>query len=177
MIKDPCPECRGRKRVRRERTLSAKIPAGVETGNRMKLAGEGELGQYGGPPGDLYIFLTVKKHPFFERDGDNIHCDVPISFVQAALGAEVEVPTLVGKATVTIPGGTQTGHVFTLKGKGVANVRGYGVGDQKVHVVVETPTKLSSRQKELLEEFAELSGEDMHPISKGFLDKVKGLFA
>lgn len=175
-MKDPCSECRGRKRIRRERTLSAKIPPGVETGTRMKLTGEGELGSHGGPPGDLYLFLSVQEHPFFQREGDNIHCEVPISFAQAALGAEIEVPTLTGKTTVKVPEGTQTGRIFTLKGKGVANVRGYGIGDQKVHVLVETPTNLSARQKELLEEFAELSGEDMHPMSKGFFEKVKGLF-
>lgn len=176
IITDPCTECRGRKYIEREKTLSVKIPAGVETGSRLRLTGEGEPGMMGGPPGDLYIVIGVREHPIFVREGDDIHCEVPISFVTAALGGEIEVPTLVEKATLKIPAGAQTGKVFRLKGKGIANVRGYGIGDELVTVLVETPTNLTARQKELLAEFAKLSGEDAHPMSKGFFDKVKGLF-
>jgi molecular chaperone DnaJ len=176
VITDPCPECRGRKYVEREKTLSVKIPQGVESGSRLRLSGEGEPGAYGGPPGDLYIVINVKEHPIFTRDGDDIWCEVPISFVTAALGGEIEVPTLVDKAKLKIPSGTQTGKVFRLKAKGIASLKGYGMGDEMVRVAVETPTKLSAKQKELLREFAGLSGQDEHPIMSGFWDKVKDMF-
>jgi len=176
VITDPCPDCGGRKYVEREKTLHVKIPPGVETGSRLRLAGEGEPGMYGGPPGDLYIVIGVKEHPIFTREGDDIWCKVPIGFATAAMGGEIEVPTLVDKVKVKIPPGTQTDKVFKLKGKGIANVKGYGVGDEMVRVVVETPTHLTERQKELLAEFARLSGEDANPMSKGFFEKVKGLF-
>jgi len=176
VIPDPCPTCKGRKVVEKEKTLGVKIPAGVETGSRLRLSGEGEPGMMGGPPGDLYIVLSVKEHPIFVRDGDDIWCEVPISFATAALGGDIEVPTLVDKVAVKVPPGTQTGKVFRLKNKGIANVKGYGIGDENVRVVVETPTSLTARQKELLAEFAKLSGDDAHPIGKGFLDKVKELF-
>ncbi|NUN98511.1 MAG: transglycosylase SLT domain-containing protein, partial [Candidatus Omnitrophica bacterium] len=152
------------------------IPAGAETGLRLKVTGEGERGFRGGPPGDLYIFITVKPHELFERDGDDIVCEVPVSITQSALGAEIEVPTLFGKAKMKIPAGTQTHKMFRLRGKGLPNIRQHGQGDQFVRVVVETPTRLTSRQKELLEEFAHISGEQHNPISQGFFDKVKDMF-
>jgi molecular chaperone DnaJ len=176
VITDPCPTCRGRKRVERERTLSVKIPAGVETGNTIRLTGEGELGSYGGPPGDLYVYLAVDEHPLFKREGQDIICDVPISFAQAALGDEIEIPTLTGSTKLKIPAGTQPGHVFRLRGKGFPHLRGSGSGDQLCRVVVEVPSKLTTRQKELLQEFESLSGDTATPITKGFLDKVKEIF-
>lgn len=173
-IKEPCPGCHGRKKVDKERALSVWIPAGVETGTRLKLSGEGEAGSHGGPPGDLYVVLTVKEHPLFKREGNDILCEIPISFVQAALGAEVEIPTLNGKTFIRIPPGTQSGKVFKLKGKGVHNLRGYGVGDQMVKVHVKIPTKLNARQRELLGEFAKASGEEVK--ESGIFEKVKDIF-
>lgn len=175
-ITDPCPACRGRKRVERERTLSIKIPAGVETGNTIRLTGEGELGAYGGPPGDLYVYLTVEEHRLFQREGQDIICEIPISFAQAALGTEIEVPTLNGNTKLKIPAGTQPGHAFRLRGKGFPNLRGSGSGDQVCRVMVEVPGKLTSRQKELLQEFERLSGENTTPLTKGFIAKVKEIF-
>ncbi len=175
-IDSPCTACSGAGRVLRRKKLSVKIPAGAETGLRLKVTGEGERGFRGGPPGDLYIFITVKPHELFERDGDDIVCEVPISFTQAALGAEIEVPTLFGKAKMKIPAGTQTHKMFRLRGKGLPNIRQHGQGDQFVRVMVETPTKLTTRQKELLEEFARVSGEQHNPITQGFFDKVKDMF-
>ncbi len=176
VITDPCPDCRGQKYVEREKTLSVKIPPGVDSGSRMRLSGEGEPGSLGGPPGDLYIVITVKDHPIFLREGDDIICDVPINFVTAALGGDIEVPTLKEKVALKIPSGTQTGKVFKLKGKGIPNVKGYGTGDLLVRVFVETPASLTSRQKELLREFEKLSGDSAHPISGNFWDKVKDIF-
>lgn len=176
VITDPCPVCKGRKRVERERTLSVKIPAGVETGNTIRLAGEGELGEYGGPPGDLYIYLTVEEHPLFRREGQDIILDVPISFVQASLGAEIEVPTLTGTEKLKIPAGTQPGHVFKLRGKGFPHLRGSGAGDQLCRVTIEVPTKLTSRQKELLKEFDSLTSASGTPMTKGFWQKVADVF-
>lgn len=177
VITDPCPTCKGRKRVERERTLSVKIPAGVETGTTIRLSGEGEFGMHGGPPGDLYVYLTVEEHPLFRRDGQDIICEVPISFSQAALGAEIEVPTLNGSARLKIPAGTQPGHIFRLKGKGFPFLRGTGTGDELVRIMVEVPSKLTSRQKELLQEFERLSDSASTPISKGFWEKVRGIFS
>ena len=176
VITDPCPTCRGRKRVERERTLSVRIPAGVETGNTIRLSGEGELGSHGGPPGDLYVFLTVEEHPLFKREGDDIVFEVPISFAQAALGAEINVPTIKDPARLKIPAGTQPGHVFRLRGKGFPHLRGSGAGDQLCRVTVEVPAKLSSKQKQLLKEFECLNNGDCMPITKGFWEKVKELF-
>jgi molecular chaperone DnaJ len=175
-ITDPCPVCKGRKRVERDRTLSVKIPAGVETGNTIRLTGEGELGSFGGPPGDLYVYLMVEEHPLFKREGQDIICEVPVSIVQAALGTEIEVPTLTGSAKLKISAGTQPGHVFRLRGKGFPNLRSSGSGDQLCRIIVEVPTKLTAKQKELLEEFDRLSGENASPITKGFFDKVKEVF-
>jgi molecular chaperone DnaJ len=176
MITDPCPACHGRRRVERERTLSVRIPAGVETGNTIRLSGEGGLGAYGGPPGDLYVYLAVEDHPLFHREGQDIICEVPVSFMQAALGTEIEVPTLKGAEKIKVPSGTQPGHVFKLRGRGFPHLRGSGAGDQLVRVMVEVPSKLTSRQKELLQEFERLSSEDATPISKRFIEKAKELF-
>ncbi len=176
IITDPCKTCRGRKRVERERTLQVKIPAGVETGNTIRLSGEGEMGSFGGPPGDLYVFLTVEEHPLFQREGQDVILDVPISFVQAALGAEIEVPTLKGAEKLKISAGTQPGQIFRLRGKGIPSLRGTGVGDQICRMTVEVPSKLSAKQKELLKEFECLSTDTCTPITKGFFDKVKNLF-
>lgn len=175
-ISDPCTSCGGAGRVRKMHTLSVKIPAGVDNGSRLKLRGEGETAPARGIPGDLYVVIQVEPHPIFTRENLDILCDVPISFVQAALGAEIDVPTLDGKIKMKIPSGTQSGKVFRIKGKGVKDVHGYEQGDQHVLVLVETPTHLTARQKELLKEFAALGGEDINPLSKGFFDKVKQLF-
>ncbi|HEY8369991.1 MAG TPA: molecular chaperone DnaJ [Thermodesulfobacteriota bacterium] len=176
IVEQPCPECRGGGLVRDTATLAVKIPAGVETGSRLKLTGEGERGVRGGPPGDLYVVISVRPHPIFERQGDDVVCEVPISFVQAALGAEIEVPTLDGKVTLKVPPGTQSGKVFRLKGKGIPHLSAYGRGDQHVVIKVETPTGLNAKQRKLLEEFAKASDEATHPLGKSFLDKVKELF-
>jgi molecular chaperone DnaJ len=154
-----------------------KIPAGVETGSRLKLVAEGEAGPQGGPPGDLYVVIRVLDHSIFKRERNEVICEVPITFPQAALGAEIEVPTLEGKVKMKIPPGTQSGKMFRLKGRGVPDLNGYGRGDQHVRVVIETPSRLTSRQKALLEEFDQVSNqEDMHPMSKGFFEKVKEMF-
>jgi molecular chaperone DnaJ len=176
IIKDPCASCGGSGRLRKLHTLNVKIPAGVDTGSRLKLRGEGENGPPGGAPGDLYVVIQVEPHPIFVRDNLDILCDIPISFTQAALGAEIDVPTLNGKVKMKIPPGTQSGKVFRMKGKGITDVQGYRQGDQHVRVSVETPTHLTARQKELLKEFAAASGEDVSPMAKGFLDKMKELF-
>src|SRR5581483_11859252 len=168
--------CSGAGRVRNMHTLSVKIPAGVDNGSRLKLRGEGETGPAGGVPGDLFVVIQVEPHPIFVRDHLDIICDVPISFVQAALGAEIDVPTLDGKGKMKIPPGTQSGKVFRMKNKGVKDVQGYQQGDQHVRVIVETPTRLSAKQKELLKEFAQAGGEEANPLSKGFFDKMKELF-
>ena len=176
IISDPCDKCHGRKRVRRERTLSLKVPPGVETGSRLKLAEEGEAGINGGPHGDLYVVITVRDHPFFVREGNDVLCDVPVSFVKAALGGKIEVPTLTGKMSLNVPPGTQPGKMLRIKGKGIADVRGYGIGDEVVKIMVEIPKKLTPKQKELLEEDARTFGEEVDAGSGGFFDKVKTMF-
>lgn len=178
VISDPCNDCHGHGRKEKTKTLSVKIPAGVDTGDRIRLAGEGEAGTHGGPAGDLYVQVHVKEHPIFERDGKHLYCEVPISFVDAALGGELEVPTLDGRVKLKVPSETQTGKMFRLRGKGVAPVRGGSTGDLLVKVVVETPVKLSSRQKELLREFQdEMEGTRKHsPKKHGFFDSVKNFF-
>lgn len=173
IITDPCRKCDGQGKIRRERTVSLKIPAGVDTGIRLRVTGEGEVGSHGGPPGDLYVVLNVEPHPFFRRKDNDLLCEVPISFVQAAMGSEIEVPTIDGKSNIKIPAGTPSGKVFHLKGKGVPRLQGYGKGDQFVSVFVDVPRKLSTRQKELLREFANISGDD---ISRGVMDKIKEMF-
>jgi molecular chaperone DnaJ len=176
VIKEPCHTCGGSGATQKTQTLSIKVPAGVDAGSRLKLRGEGEPGRNGGPPGDLYIVIDVREHPLFTRHENDIVCDTPISFAQAALGSEIEVPTLDGKMKLKIPHGTQSGTVMRLKGKGAPNLRGSGRGDQLVHILVETPRKLTAKQRELLEEFARIGGEEVNPLSKGFLDKVKEMF-
>ena len=154
-----CPNCMGAGREKVTKAVHLKIPAGVETGSRLRLRGEGEDGEYGGPQGDLYVFIHVEAHDFFERRDNNIYCQIPISFVQAALGATIEVPTLNGTEKLKISRGTQSGAVFRLKGKGIPNLRGYGRGDQIIETLVKTPVNLNKKQEELLREFAKLSGE------------------
>src|SRR2546427_6902597 len=175
LIAHPCATCAGSGVQRRTHQLSIKIPPGVDSGSRLKLRGEGEAGANAGTPGDLYVVLGVREHPLFAREGSDVVCEVPLSFAQAALGAEIEVPTLDGKARVKIPAGTQSGQVFRLKGRGIPDLNGYGRGDQVVRALVETPRKLSPRQRELLEEFARLAGEEVYPLSKSFLEKVKSM--
>ena len=174
VIDDPCKVCGGGGRVTRERTLSINIPTGVEDGTRIRLAGEGEAGLRGGPPGDLYIFLEVAPHEFFQRDGADLHCRVPISMVSAALGGEFEVPAIDGsKVRVKVPAGTQTGRRFRLAGKGMPVLRAKQTGDMYVQVAVETPQNLTKRQRELLAEFEKLSSEETQPESAGFFSRVK----
>lgn len=177
IIEDPCKSCGGAGRVMRERTLSVNIPAGVEDGTRIRLANEGEAGQRGGPPGDLYIFLSIQPHAFFQRDGADLHCRVPISMVTAALGGEVTVPAIDGsQVKVPVPEGTQSGKEFRLKGRGMPILRSRDVGDMYVQVVVETPKKLTKRQRELLTEFEKDCSKETHPESAGFFAKMKDFF-
>jgi molecular chaperone DnaJ len=174
VIEDPCPSCSGSGRVSRERTLSVNIPAGVEDGTRIRLAGEGEAGVRGGPSGDLYIFLGLASHEFFQRDGADLYCRVPISMVTAAMGGDFEVPTIDGdKARVKIPAGTQSGTRMRLAGKGMPVLRSKQLGDMYVQVTVETPQNLTKKQRELLSEFERLSSEETQPESEGFFSKVK----
>jgi len=173
-IDSPCSSCAGSGRVTRERTLAVNIPAGVEDGTRIRLAGEGEAGVRGGPPGDLYIFLSLGGHPFFQREGADLHCRVPVSMVMAAIGGECEVPTIDGgKTKVKIPEGTQSGRRFRLQGKGMPVLRSRQHGDMYVQILVETPQKLTKKQRELLAEFDRLSSTETQPESAGFLGKVK----
>ncbi len=176
IIDKPCKVCHGSGRHERTSKIKLKIPPGVDTGSRLRSSGNGEAGTRGGPTGDLYVVLHVKAHEIFEREGDDLICEVPISFVQAALGAEVEVPTLTGNAHIKIPPGTQPGTLFRLKGKGIKNVQGYGVGDIHVRVTVEVPTHLNSAQRAKIQEFSELCDANVNPISKGFFEKAKNLF-
>jgi molecular chaperone DnaJ len=174
IIEDPCPSCSGSGRVSRERTLSVNIPAGVEDGTRIRLSGEGEAGVRGGPPGDLYIFLALASHPFFQRDGADLYCRVPVGMVMAALGGDLEVPTIDGgRSRIKVPAGTQSGGRFRLAGKGMPVLRAKQSGDMYVQVVVETPQNLTKKQRELLAEFNRLSSEQTQPESSGFLSKVK----
>ncbi|KIO37626.1 MULTISPECIES: molecular chaperone DnaJ [unclassified Shewanella] len=179
IIKDPCSKCHGEGRVEKSKTLSVKIPAGVDTGDRIRLSGEGEAGEFGAPPGDLYVQVTVREHAIFVRDGNNLYCEVPISFSTAALGGEIEVPTLDGKVNLKIPSETQTGRMFRLRGKGVKSVRSHAVGDLLCKVVMETPVNLSDKQKELLREFDNTltgSSKKHSPKAEGFFDGVKKFF-
>ncbi len=174
VISDPCLECRGAGRVTEERKLSVNIPSGIEDGTRIRLAGEGEAGLRGGPSGDLYIFLSIKPHAFFQRDGADIFCRVPVSVTTAALGGDFEVPTIDGGRTkVKVPEGTQTGKQFRLKGKGMPVMRSGRVGDMYIQVAVETPRNLTRRQRELLQEFEQVSSADNNPESTGFFARVR----
>src|SRR3954468_7302962 len=176
IIENPCRSCQGTGQREQTTKIKIRIPPGVDTGARLRSSGNGEAGARGGPSGDLYVVLHVQPHEIFQRDGDDLICEVPIGFVQATLGAEIDVPTLQGKAQVKVPAGTQNGTVFRLKGKGVKNVQGYGQGDLHVRVAVEVPTKLNSAQKEKLQEFGELCDGTVNPISQSFLEKAKSLF-
>ena len=176
LIENPCADCRGRGQKEVERNLSVKVPPGVNDGTRLRFVGEGEAGRGNGPRGDLYVVISVSEHPLFARDGENVLCEVPISFAQAALGCGLEVPTLDGKVQMKIPPGTQPGAVFRLRQKGIPFLRGQGRGDQLVSVRLEVPRKLNDEQQQLLEKFAAASGEDVHPEHKSFFDKVKELF-
>ena len=177
IVKNPCHECGGAGRVEKEKQLSVNIPKGVETGTRIRLAGEGEAGLRGGPAGDLYIFVEVRDHPIFQRDGQHLFCEVPVSMVDAALGGEVEVPTIDGgRSRVKVPAGTQTGRRMRLRGKGMPGLRGGGMGDMFIEFAVETPVDLSARQRELLKEFSSLSQTGNNPKAAGFFDRVKSFW-
>ncbi len=177
-IDDPCLTCRGASRVKQQKTLAVKIPAGVNTGDRIRLSGEGEGGVGGGPSGDLYVQIRIQPHHVFTRELDNLHCETPISFTTAALGGEIEIPTLNGAARLKIPPGTQTGQVFRLAGKGIKGLHSFTPGHLMCHVLVETPVNLNERQKQLLQELAQSFSENEHsnPKAKSWLDKVKSFF-
>jgi molecular chaperone DnaJ len=176
VIVEPCQGCGGRGKIESRTELTVNIPAGVDTGTRVRVTGQGEPGEQGGPPGDLYVVMHVREHPLFARDGTEVFLEMPISFTQAALGATVEVPTLDGKHKMKIPAGTQSGKVIQIKGKGIPHLHGGGRGNMHVRVLVETPTELTREQRALLERLAEISGEDTHPQSRSFLAKVRELF-
>jgi molecular chaperone DnaJ len=180
MITDPCASCRGAGRVKKHKTLAVKIPTGVDEGDRIRLSGEGESGVNGGPPGDLYVVMHLKAHAVFQRDGDDLHCEMPISFTQAALGGEIDIPTLDGSAKIKVPPETQTGQVFRLRGKGIKGVRSSYPGDLLCEVAVETPVRLTERQRELLRELEEINTKDSNrhnPRAKSFMEKVREFFA
>jgi molecular chaperone DnaJ len=174
IISDPCPKCRGRKQIRRVRKISVTIPAGIDNDQAITLRGEGEMGDRGGPAGDLYVYISVRSHKLFKRKGYDLHCDIPISFGQAALGAEIEVPTLGGKVKYAVPEGTQTGTVFRLRNQGIQHLRNNTRGDLYVKVNIEVPKRLTAKQKELLQQFDELTGETDQ--RKSFFDKMKDVF-
>jgi molecular chaperone DnaJ len=179
VVSDPCATCHGQGRTKKHKTLSVKIPAGVDQDDRIRLSGEGEAGVNGGPSGDLYVVVNLKAHPVFQRDGADLHCEMPISFAMAALGGEIEIPTLDGHAKIKIPAETQSGQVFRLRNKGIRPVRGSVTGDLFCHVAIETPVKLTSRQKELLREFESINENDPaahSPRAKSFMDKVRDFF-
>jgi len=176
VISDPCPKCKGEGRVLRERAVETKVPAGVENGTRIRFANLGEAGAFGGPAGDLYVVLHVKEHPFFEREGNNLYCVVPISFPQAALGTEIMVPTFEGEHRLKVPEGTQSGTSFRIRGKGVPVLNGRGKGDLFVEVRIQTPAKLGKRQRELLAELGELTPVENKPQRRSLLGRVKDMF-
>jgi molecular chaperone DnaJ len=176
VITDPCPTCKGEARVLRQRTVDAKIPAGVEHGTRIRFSGLGEAGAFGGPAGDLYVVLHVKEHPFFTREANDLHCVIPISFAQAALGTEIRVPTLDGDHTLKVPEGVQSGSTMRIRNKGVPVLNGHGKGDLFVEIRVQTPTKLSKRQRELLQELAGMTQVENKPEHRTLLGKVKDIF-
>jgi len=176
VITDPCAKCKGEGRILRQRSVDAKVPAGVEDGTRIRFTGLGEAGTHGGPPGDLYVVLHVKEHPFFEREGNDLHCVIPVSYAQAALGDEISVPTLEGEHTLKVPDGTQSGSTLRIRGKGVPVLNGHGKGDLYVEVRVQTPTKLNKRQRELLQELDGLTRVENKPQRRTLLGKVKDIF-
>ncbi len=176
VISDPCANCRGEGRVVQQKTIDAKIPAGVEDGTRIRFTGVGEAGVHGGPPGDLYLVLRVKEHAFFDRQGNDLYCVVPISFTQAAVGTEIQVPTLEGEQTLKIPEGTQSGTILKLRGKGIPVLNGHGKGNLFVEVRVQTPTKLTKRQRELLQELQGIAQVENKPQRTSILGKMKDMF-
>jgi molecular chaperone DnaJ len=176
MVEKPCRTCRGSGRREKVSKITLRIPPGVDTGSRLRSAGNGEAGARGGRPGNLYVILHVKPHELFEREGDDLLCEVPISFVQATLGTELEVPTLSGSALIKVPAGTQSGTVFRLKGRGVRNVQGYGTGDLHVRVTVEVPTRLNASQRQKLQEFADLCDASVNPRARSFFERAKDFF-
>ena len=177
MVAHPCADCGGAGRLKHQKTLSVKIPAGVDEGDRVRLSGEGEAGVNGGPPGDLYVQVHLKPHVVFQRDHDDLHCEMPVSFATAALGGEIEIPTLDGSARIKVPNETQSGKTFRLRGKGIKGVRSHAPGDLLCHMQIETPVNLSERQKELLRELDSLSpGRNNNPRAQSFMDKVKAFF-
>ena len=176
VVRDRCRDCRGSGRVESQQTVRVRIPPGVDTGARLRLPGEGEAGVAGGPSGDLYVVISVRPHPLFEREGPDLHCEIPVPFVTAALGGEIEVPTLEGKVTMRIPEGTQSGTELRLRGQGVPTLRSPARGDQVVHIFVEVPTRLTEHQRKLLEEFGRATGTDVSPRHRSFLEKLKDLF-
>jgi molecular chaperone DnaJ len=179
-IADPCATCKGAGRIKKHKTLAVKIPAGVDEGDRIRLSGEGESGVNGGPSGDLYVVIHLKEHGVFQRDGDDLHCEMPISFGMAALGGEIEIPTLDGSAKIKVPPETQTGQVFRLRGKGIKGVRSTYPGDLMCEVVIETPVRLTERQRDLLRELEEINRKDgnrHNPRAKSFMEKVREFFA
>ena len=180
IIAEPCPACHGQGKIKKQKTLEVKIPAGIDSGMRIRSTGNGEPGANGGPPGDLYIDIRVKKHDIFERDGDDLHCQVPVSFITAALGGEIEVPTLSGKAAIDIPEGTQAGKQFRLRGKGIKGVRASYPGDLYCHIVVETPVKLTEYQRKLLKELDDSlkkGGAKHSPSTESWADRIKSFFS
>jgi len=180
MVANPCGTCSGSGRIKKHKTLAVKIPAGVDEGDRIRLSGEGEAGVNGGPSGDLYVVMQIKPHNVFTRDHNDLHCEMPVSFTTAALGGEIEIPTLDGYAKIRIPAETQTGKIFRLRGKGIKGVRSSTHGDLQCHVVVETPVSLTARQKELLQEFEAISNKDTarhNPRANSWMDRVKAFFA
>jgi len=176
IVRERCTDCRGQGRLEGQQTINVRIPPGVDDGTRLRLAGEGEAGIAGGGPGDLYVVISIKPHDLFERNGPELHCSVPITMVQAALGAEIDVPTLEGKVKLKIPEGTQSGKILRLRGKGLPTLRASARGDQLLHIFAETPTKLTSEQRGILESFAEKTDVVVSPAHKGFLDKIRELF-
>ncbi len=176
VISTPCTQCKGRGTILHARSITVSVPSGVETGSRLVLRSEGEAGARGAPSGDLYVVLHVQPHELFERHGSDIYCEVPVSFTQAALGCELAVPTLGGKARIKVPAGTQAGKVFRLKGQGMAGIHGQARGDHYVRVLVDVPTRLSGRQKELFKKLAELEGEASGPLGKSFLERLRRTF-
>jgi molecular chaperone DnaJ len=176
VVESPCSKCGGKGTVRKVKTIDVDIPAGIDDGQTIRVSGQGEVGTKGGPRGDLYITVNVKNHSLFTRDGNDIYFEMPITFVQAALGDEIEVPTLDGKVKYTVPEGTQTGTVFRLREKGIPKLRGNSRGDQYVKVVVDTPKKLNEKQKDILREFAKECGEDVHEKKKTFGQKIEDMF-
>ena len=178
IISNPCKSCRGQGRVEKRKTLSVKIPAGVDTGDRIRLSGEGEAGTNGGPSGDLFVQIKVLPHDVFERDGKHLYCEAPISFIDAALGGDIQIPTLDGKVKIKIPEGTQTGKLFRLRGKGISPIRGGSTGDLLCRAVIETPQNLSKNQKELLREFQDSvsNNSKQNPLREEWFSKVKSFF-